>query len=132
MLLLQAGLTEHHFVIWAERTIQATDTKPLALGVKPRQHPFAATSDELTAALTLALANNNQTISIRSELSTVWLPTIQNTPVPSSPLIGEPTIGTPTLRSWSVAACVFDANRAILFLFAQVFLRHTRATELVY
>ena len=121
MLLLQAGLTEHHFVIWAERTIQATDTKPRALGVEPRQHPFAATSDELTAALTLALANNNQNISIRSELSTVWLPTIQNNPVPSSPLIGEPTIGTPTLRSWSVAACVFDANRVLDLLAGQAY-----------
>lgn len=92
MLLLQCGFANHRCVVWGERTSTPDDTVSRPTAKRPGKHPFAATGDELNAALAAA-----QTTAT-AESVTVWLPTVAGSPVPSSPLLGESREGKAELK----------------------------------
>ncbi|MBY0459548.1 MAG: ATP-dependent helicase, partial [Gemmataceae bacterium] len=110
MLLLQCGFANHRYVVWGERT--PTPSAPASRPTKkhPDKHPFAATGDELDAAL--AAAHTTAT----AESVAVWLPTVAGSPVPSSPLLGEVREGKAELKPWLVPARVPQADGALAFL----------------
>lgn len=107
MILLQCGFANHRCVVWGERTRTEADPAGRPTAKRPARHPFAATSEELSAALaTTATADS----------LTVWLPTVAGAPVPSSPLIGEAREGRSELKPWLVPACALRTDGALAFL----------------
>ena len=110
MLLLQCGFTNHRCVIWGERTPAASDTVSRSTAKGVARHPFAATRDELLAAL-----HGVPTTKTPSSL-TVWLPTVAGKPVPSSPLLGDLPDGTPELKPWHAPVSVPEAGSVLDFL----------------
>lgn len=109
MLLLQCGFTNHRYVVWGECTPTPSDTASRPTTTRSASHPFAATSDELTAALSI-------TKTVTADSLTVWLPTVAGSPVPSSPLLGEAHEGKSELKPWLVPACIPPADGALAFL----------------
>ncbi len=110
MLLLQCGFANHQSAIWGERTPTPSDTASRPTAKRHAAHPFAATGDELSAALAAT-----QTSATRDSL-TVWLPTVAGSPVPSSPLLGEPREGNAELKPWLVPARVPRADSVLACL----------------
>ncbi len=109
MLLLQAGFRDRRFVVWAERSPEAGEP-PQSKRSSPR-HPFAASSDDLTTALSAAIGN--EITQVRPEHLTVWLPTVGQVPVPSSPLLGEVPPGSVALAAWEVPVCRLAAGAIV-------------------
>ncbi len=110
MLLLQCGFANHQSAIWGERTPTAGDTASRPTANRPAAHPFAATGDELSAALAAT-----QTTATPDSLA-VWLPTVASSPVPSSLLLGDTPEGKSELKPWLVPACVPRADSVLAFL----------------
>lgn len=103
MLLLQAVVTNHQCVLWAERTILPTDATPSRSKGRPPAHPFAAAPDELSSVLGALIPGTPE--HIKTDTITVWLPTAARRPVPSSPLLGDSPDGDPEVLAWTVPAC---------------------------
>ncbi len=108
MLLLQCGFADGHCLIWGERNLRPDDPHSGAATKRTSPHPFAATANELNAALTAK--------GTTSQSAMIWLPTIADTPLPSSPLLGESPTGTPKVKPWQVAAVVLETDDLLGFL----------------
>ena len=124
MLLIQATLANHQFVLWAERTPNPSDTTSRGSRDRTGGHPFAAAPGELIAAL--SAATPGWRVGAKTDNITVWLPSVGGRPVPSSSLIGEMPDGKAEIRAWRVPACV-TAIGPVLDLLAGVGDRPTLA-----
>ncbi|MBX7104584.1 MAG: hypothetical protein K1X57_10920 [Gemmataceae bacterium] len=124
MLLIQAVLAKHQLMFCAERTPGPSAATPRATRGRIGEHPFAASSKELVAALSAAIPVDHA--ATRTDTITVWLPTVGGRPAPSSPLIGESPIGKSELRAWQVAVCTLAVD-PVLDLLAGVGDRPTLA-----
>src|SRR4030042_3762395 len=99
MLILHAGVLDGKLLLWAETTIKEPDTIAVK---KPRQksNPRAGSSapppfnyDAGAERLLVALEEIGLDLKIHKrslQKMTIWLPTVDNQPVPSSVLIAEP------------------------------------------
>ena len=147
--ILHAGVVDRELLVWAERSIDTATTSnegPSARGrgaarIELRAHPFAATLEQIEAALA-ALGGSfarvkprrrtraqpkrarprrapaTTVIDARDVVRSVWLPTYGGAPAPSSPLLGElpATRAKPSLAPWTVEYGSFDADAAIELL----------------
>ena len=119
MIILHAGRVGKQFFLWGESPaenempVSRRGRKPKNQVVKP--YPYDSGFENLSAALELFLGSNGRK---EPEEISVWIPTIDGTPVPSSPLVaGIPTSKADlTLTSWTVHAYPLEAEEVLVLL----------------
>src|SRR5258708_3713268 len=97
MLLLHASVEDGRLLLWGE-------SPPARRGRNPRApHPQSPPFDPGADALTAALPDGSEP-SFPAEQRFLWLPTIEDRPIPSSALIAEPPEpgATPVLAPWRI------------------------------
>ncbi len=124
MIVLHAGVEGGAFLLWGEVPLDREGTPPERKGRRGSAQtspplPYDAGADRLVEALGeggLGSIPKGE----RPEAVTVWLPTINGTPVASSPLIAEfPASRTkPILRPWKVTGLRLPIQKAIEVLAA--------------
>jgi hypothetical protein len=122
MIVLHAGVCEQQLYGWGE--IAVTEQAHLARRGQPppqqRVLPYNAGVEQLSAAL----AATGVTLPVESsaESLSLWLPTVQDTPLASSSLIAEPpvSVAKATLVPWTVTAVPLALPHAIEVLCASM------------
>jgi SNF2 family DNA or RNA helicase len=126
MIILHAGIVEGKFFLWGEApeeldslVIEGPRGKNHSRNVRPFPKPlrYNAGIERLSAALR-AIAFDLKFSKNSIEPLAVWLPTIEDQPVPSSPLIAEPPSSTEAadLNPWGVTAHRLPIDKAVEFL----------------
>ena len=124
IIILHGGILEGDFFLWGEtpKTLDAqTALKP---GRKRESGPAASDPQPLcydagTEKLSILFKEAGFSFKKKSfESLIVWLPTVENAPVPSNPMIGEGPGSTATapLAPWRVTVLRLPADKAIEFL----------------
>ncbi|MGD8387284.1 MAG: DEAD/DEAH box helicase [Desulfobacteraceae bacterium] len=121
MIILHAAWFEGDLYLWGEKSSDSSGNRKVRSGRigQPDPHPLDAGIKGLREALKAASAELPVS-GKRVRALSAWLPTVENTPVPSSPLLGElpdPEIET-TLHPWTVTArlLTFEEGRDFLCL----------------
>jgi len=103
--------------LWAEKQFDEPLAPQKRRGRRPKNpppkaHPFAADKEELTNILPDLINRNNFVKSL------VWLPTLNETPLPSSPILGqiEPGSDNPKLSPWALWSYSMEKEEVISLL----------------
>ncbi len=127
MIIFHAGFRDNQLCLWGEAPASDVPsrgrkrTKSRAKLRRAEQLPYDAGSDGLLAALGEVAAGLTMD-RIDTELSNVWLPTLNGQPLASSPLIAEPpsTSSKPALAPWAVTVVPLQIVEALDLLCACV------------
>jgi len=119
MLLLHASFEKEKLLIWAEKQFAeisqpAKSRRKQPLNPPPKQHPFAADTEQLEQALVDFGIEKSQFVK-----SLVWLPANEKAPLPSNSILGSlPGSDQPcTLSPWAIWACAMEPAQAASILF---------------
>lgn len=119
MIILHAGRVKNKFFVWGESPA-VNEIREVRRGRKPkkptiRPYPYDSSAENLSYALELVLGSIDRK---ETEKINLWLPTINEIPVPSSPMIAE-TPGSEagfTLTPWTVFAFHLKTEDTIALL----------------
>ena len=127
MIILHAGVLDRKLLLWAETNIKEPDTitvkkprqksNPRTRSAIPSPLEYDAGAERLLAALEeIGLDRKIHRKTLRP--MTIWLPTVDNQPVPSSALIAEPpeSVATATLTPWKVTVFPIPLEKTVEFL----------------
>src|SRR4030042_3510403 len=127
MIILHAGVLDGKLLLWAETNIKKPDTitvkkprqksNPRTGSAAPPPFDYDAGAEKLLASLEeigLDLKIHKRSL----QAMTIWLPTVDNRPVPSSALIAEPpeSVATATLTPWKVTVVRMPLEKPVEFL----------------
>src|SRR5579871_1350441 len=125
MLILQAGLIEHRFVLWGEAP--ADSTRGIRRSVRSKRQsalaetsPWDASAEQFLPTLTSVLAalEGKPASALTSGSFVAWLPTVGNAPIPSSPLLAPLPEGEVSyvLRPWQITGVPLSWEQAVALL----------------
>ena len=126
MIVLHAGVFENNFLLWGE-TPEKTGTLAVKKSIgkahsragsaTAQPFPYDASAETLSTVLK-EIGFDFKVTKKSIEPMTVWLPTVDNHPVPSSALIAEPpaSTGTASLTPWKVTVLRLPPGKAVEFL----------------
>src|SRR5262245_8572484 len=127
MLVFHAGFLNGRLCLWGETPISDSPffssvnkrTTSKARRQRPKPLPYDAGTAGLLAGLGGIVSGLSKNDS-DTEVSAIWLPTINNQPVVSSPMIAEPapSSGRATLESWAVTVFPLSTAETIELLCA--------------
>jgi hypothetical protein len=115
MIVLHAGVCEQQLYCWGEIAV-SEQAYPARRGQRPKQPwvlPYNAGVEQLST--TLAAAGITLPVKSGAESLSLWLPTVQDTPLASSSLIAEPpvSVAKTTLVPWTVTVVPLTMPHAI-------------------
>src|SRR5262245_41653627 len=127
MIVIHAGFLAGRLCLWGETAISDSPlpspgnrrTASNARAQRPKPLPYDAGTTGLLANLDGVVSG----LSFRgsdTEISTIWVPTINNRPIASSPMIAAPppSSNRVTLKPWAVAVIPLSTIRAVELLCA--------------
>jgi SNF2 family DNA or RNA helicase len=127
MIILHAGVLDGKLLLWAETNIKEPDTitvkkprqksNPRTGSAAPPPFDYDAGAEKLLAALE-EIGLDRKIHRKTLQPMTIWLPTVDNQPVPSSTLIAEPpeSVATATLTPWKVTVLPIPLEKTVEFL----------------
>jgi len=126
MIVLHAGFLDGRLLLWGEAPLE-----PETSGIRSRKCKLTSRRSPATLAPLPHDAGKERLLTALQEAGfhrksdkksigpmAVWLPTVNNTPIPSSPLIAQPpdNVSSSTLKFWKVTALRLSLEGAVEFL----------------